>query len=229
MTVVGGDVDGTSVQVRSGAGVAPAPRRARRVRRAGVVLALLAGAGALSACSGQPGTAAIVEGRTITPGEVQQVLDELGPYLQSASTSAVLTILVQEPAVSAVAAEHGVAVSDEDAADALTQVAAADGLKGSDFSAASLTVAKFSVEYGKLTALEDADAINAELVERVAALDVEVNPRFGTLGDGNFVSDPSVRPWIFQSGDATGSDATGTDGSSGSTPTPSATESPVEK
>lgn len=222
MTVVGGDVQRTSAQVQARTGAAVG-RRVVPVRRVAVALALVAsGAVALTACSGQPGAAAVVDGQVITPTEVQQVLDELGPYLQSATTSSVLTILVQEPAVAAVAEEHGVAVSDSDAQDALSKVAAADGKDGSDFSDASLTVAKFSVAYNQLTQLDDADAINDELVARVADLDVEVNPRFGTLDAGNFVSDPSVRPWIFQESAPSGGTPTDTP-TDGATPTPTTT------
>ncbi|MGN8246903.1 hypothetical protein ACTHAM_000571 [Cellulomonas soli] len=198
MTVVGDDVRGTSAQVQAGAAGVSAGWRPRRVRRAAGLLVLVVGMAGLTACSGQPGAAAIVDGEVITPGELHSALDELGPYLSSPSTSAVLTILVQAPAVSAVAAEHGVAVSTEDAQAALSDVAAADGIDGSDFSEASLTIAKFSVEYSALTQLDDAEAINAELVDRVSALDVEVNPRFGSLDAGNFVSDPVTNPWIVQ-------------------------------
>lgn len=222
MTVVGGDVQSTSAQVQARTGAAAGPRTAP-VRRVAMALALVAGgAVALTACSGQPGAAAVVDGQVITSTEVQQVLDELGPYLQSATTSSVLTILVQEPAVAAVAEEHGVAVSDSDAEAALSQVAAADGIDGSDFSDASLTVAKFSVAYNQLTQLDDADAINDELIARVADLDVEVNPRFGTLDAGNFVSDPSVRPWILQASAASGDTATDAP-TEGATPAPTAT------
>ncbi|WP_448631450.1 hypothetical protein [Cellulomonas soli] len=219
MTVVGGDVHGTSAQVQPGSAGAGAGRSARRVRRVAGLLVLAGGLTGLTACSGQPGAAAVVDGEVITSSDVQQAMDELGPYLSSPSTSAVLTILVQAPAVSAVAAEHGVGVSLKDAQSALSDVAAADGIDGSDFSDASLTIAKFSVEYSALSKLDDADAINAELVDRVSALDVEVNPRFGTLDTGNFVSAPTANPWIVQGGADDSGDATAP------APTPSPTPS----
>jgi len=187
--------------------------KARRV----TVLVAVGGLAALAGCSGQqPGAAAIVDGRTISSSEVRDVLTELTPYFQGATTPNVLSVLIQEPVVVQVAADEGVGVSDEDAQALLDQsVEASGGKAGQHFSDASLDVARYSVAYQNLQT--KGDAALAEVQKRLEAQKVTVNPRFGHLDESDVqVSDPVPWPWLHTGS----SDAT-------AAPTPEPTPSPT--
>lgn len=176
-----------AVQRRAGAGV----------RRFGVLVAGGVAATVLAGCAGQPGAAAVVDGTTIPTSDVRAATEELGPYLQDVSPANVLTVLVHEPTIVDVAAEHGVGVSDAEAQELLESVASqSDPDADVTFSPASLAVARYSLAYSRLQEREDAQEVLGEALERVAALDVEVNPRFGSTDDGNTVVAPTARPWI---------------------------------
>lgn len=169
----------------------------KTVRRTVSVVGVLAVAGVLAACGGgRPGAAAVVDGRSIPTSEVETATQELGPVLQGVSASAILGVLIQEPTVAAAASDAGVAVSDEQAADALDQqVAAAGGEAGQEFSPASVTVMRYLLEIQGLQGASDADTRLASLQEDLGALDFTVNPRFGTADDLGTVG-TTAYPWI---------------------------------
>lgn len=176
-----------AVQWRAGTGV----------RRVGVLLAGGVAAGVLAGCAGQPGAAAVVDGTTIPTSDVRVASDELRPYLQDVSPSNVLTVLVHEPTIVAIAEENGVGVSDEEAAELLESVAKQrDPEADATFSQPSLDVARYSLAYTRLQGLEDAQEVLGDAQDRIAQLDVEVNPRFGSTDDVNTIVAPTARPWI---------------------------------
>lgn len=188
-----------AVQRRAGAG-------GRQVR-ALVVGGL--GALVLVGCAGQPGAAAVVDGTAVPVSDLRSAIDELGPYLNDVSATNVLTVLVHEPTIVEVAAEHGVGVSDEDA-EALLDSVVTQQTPDADvtFSDASVAVARYSIALSKIQELPDADAVSQEVTERISALDVEVNPRFGTVEDGNTLVAPTTRPWIVVPQDGAAPDGT---------------------
>jgi len=160
-------------------------------------LTALATAAVLSACAGQPGAAAVVDGTGIPASDLQTALDELGPYVQGASPAAVLGVLVIEPTVTEMAAEAGVAASDEDAQAFLDDVVAQTTPdEDPTFSPASLAIARYFAAYTNLSNLSSQAEVTADITERVADLDVEVNPRFGTLGEGNTITAPIPPTWL---------------------------------
>jgi hypothetical protein len=97
------------------------------------------------------------------------------------------------------AKEQGVAPSEEQAEAVLVDDAqAADPKANPTFSAPALVVGSYVAGYRALVEASDQATVDKELAERRAKLDVEVNPRFGTLGDGNVVTAVTPRPWIVQ-------------------------------
>jgi len=168
------------------------------VRAAGVLVALATTA-TLTGCAGEPGAAAVVDGTAIPTSDVEAALVELAPYFQGVTTTNVLAVLVQEPTVVALADEKGVGVSDEDAQKLLDSVVE-QKVKGAtaDFTDPSLAVAKYSIAYTNLQGLPDATDVGKEIDTRLRALDVEVNPRFGSLTDANQVTDPTPAPWMVK-------------------------------
>ncbi|MDM7830701.1 hypothetical protein [Cellulomonas edaphi] len=166
--------------------------KARRI--SSLVLVLTAGA-SLAACSSHPGSAAVVDGRSISPTAVREVQTEVGDYLQDKSTPAILTMLVQEQAVIDFAASHGVGASEEDGDKLLESVSSQSGVKDAHFSDASRGVAQFSVAYSNIAALQD-DDVMTQLTDTLKGLHVAVNPRFGSGSTAERVSAPVPWPWI---------------------------------
>ncbi|WP_028047342.1 hypothetical protein [Cellulomonas sp. URHE0023] len=187
----------------------------------GALMALVT-ATVLSACAGQPGAAAVVDGTGIPASDVQVVLDELGPYVQGASPAAILGVLVIEPTVTEMAAEAGVAASDEDAEAFLDQVVQQTTPDAHPtFSPASLAIARYFAAVTNLASLSSQEQVTADITERVADLDVEVNPRFATLGKGNTITDPVPPAWVIDP--ATQGGASSGEPGDGPAPSPSAT------
>jgi hypothetical protein len=163
-----------------------------KARRIGALL-LAAGAGvSLAACSGEPGAAAVVDGRAIPSSEVREVQQEIGEYLRDASTPSVISAMVQEQAVIDFAAAKGVGASEADG-DKLLE--SASSKPGDTFSDASRVFAQYSVAYSNIAGLQD-DAVTAELDKVLDGVQVEVNPRFGSGTDANAVTAPAPLPWI---------------------------------
>lgn len=177
--------------------------RSVRPRRAVAAAAGLAVAGLLAACSGQPGAAAIVDGEEISAAELQDAVAEIGPFLQGSSPLTVLNVLVQTPAVDRVAAENGVAVSDEDADALLAQLAEQSGATDATFGKGSRAVARFSLEITALQTLPNAEEAFTQLTEEVADADIEVSPRYAEIVGDNEIVAP-VRDWLVAAGDSSG-------------------------
>ncbi|WNB85067.1 hypothetical protein [Cellulomonas sp. ATA003] len=168
---------------------------------------MAAGALALTAlaaggCSAQqPGAAAVVEGETIEVSELHAATEELAPYLQDASPAAILVILIAEPTFDRIATENGVAVSTQQAQSLLDGLAAGGDGAGpagatTEFSDASLAVARFTLLQQSLQALPDAESVLAGVTERLAELDVDVNPRYGDVDFAAGGLMPDDRPWL---------------------------------
>jgi hypothetical protein len=165
------------------------------VRVAGVLLALTTVG--LAGCTGQPGAAAVVDGTAIPTADVEAAVTELLPWFQGVTTTNVLAVLVQEPTVVQLAEEKGVGVSPEDAQDLLDEVVRQKVANADPtFTAPSLAVARYSIAFSSLQDLPDAAAIGDEIDARLRELDVEVNPRFGSLEDGAQVGPPAAPPWL---------------------------------
>lgn len=154
-----------------------AGRRWRAIAAGGLVVV------ALSACTGRPGAAAVVDGQTISTTELSTAAAELAPYLSEPSLANVLTILVQAPATLEVAEDAGYGASTDDAKALLTQVVTASDADAEvpDFSAGALTIAQASVALTNIANADDAADIQAKILTRLGEQDIEVNPRFGTL------------------------------------------------
>lgn len=172
--------------------------RSRSARRRLVRAAALAGltVGALAACGAQPGAAAVVDGRRIPVTDLDQAMRELGPYFTNVSSTNLLAVLIQAPIVIDAAEEAGVAVSEDQALELLEGAAAAAGTDPvPTFSPASIEIAQFSLAQQELQQLPDAADISADIGEQVVALDIEISPRYGAVGDDNVIV-PVERPWL---------------------------------
>ena len=156
---------------------------------------VLLAVGLLSACTGQPGAAAVVDGRTISVADVQTATTELAQLFQGVTAQAVLDVLIREPTVSAFASAQGVGVSPDQAVADLKERAANLHLVERVYSAPSLTIGRYLLAEKALGGLASSATVLPELEQRLAAQKVEINARFGVLGDGNTITDAAY-PWL---------------------------------
>ncbi len=182
------------------AGRRPGTRRRARLRT-GAVLGLVA-AVTLAGCTGQPGAAAVVDGRVIAVEDVHTAVAQLSPFFEGATSENVLAVLVQEPTIRAFAQEHGVAVSDQAARAQLTDAAAQLEVPTEEFGEPAVSVSRYLLVWEQLTGLPDAQTLIPDLQLELSELDVEVSPRFGTVDEGNELVAVD-RPWLVTSDDET--------------------------
>jgi hypothetical protein len=156
---------------------------------------LLLAVGATAACSAETGAAAVVEGDPIPVEEVQRATAQLAPYLDGATPASVLLVLVAEPTVERIAAENGVAVSEQQARQLLDDLAS-ETPDAPEFSPSSVAVARFSLLQQALGQLPDAGAVQEEVLAQLEALDVDVNPRYGELDFSRGGIAPVEHAWL---------------------------------
>lgn len=161
------------------------------------VVAFVGVAGLLGGCSVSPGDAAVVGDRHISQAYVEQATTQLAPLLSNPEPASVLSVLVVAPSFIDAAAEHGVGASSDEARTLLEESAASAGLDPVPaFGEAALEVALFSLALQNLQGLPDGDAVVAEVQAATAALDVDVNPRYGTLDTATGQISATTPDWI---------------------------------
>lgn len=176
--------------VRRGGG-----RRTARAMRAGTAAALAVLL--IAGCTGRPNTAAVVDGRRISESELDRTVRELGPMLSTSAPRDVLVALVVGPTFAQVAADHGVGVSDDDARALLDTVAESSGVTApASYGDGSLLVARYSQAVTNIQSLEDATDVLADANARVQGLDLDLNPRYGSLDLATGATSDADMPWI---------------------------------
>lgn len=137
----------------------------------------------LAACSGlgTPGSAAVVDGEVISEREVQTVATELALGTGGAVTAAqIVPLMIVSGVVDDIAAEITGGSSRADALAALEANAVGDGQTSVEYSDATLDFIATNLE---LNAIQQNDQARAVFEERLQELDVEVNPRYGTIDE----------------------------------------------
>lgn len=182
---------------------------ARKSRLLGMAASLTAAGLALTACSGQPGAAAVVDGERISENEVAATVEVWQPLLQNPLTPAgMLAPMIQAPVLLDVAAEHGIAASAEEAEQYLDDLAEQGQLETpEEYPAGALEVARMQMVVEELNSGSvDPQQISADLTERIGALDVELSPRYGDwdpeAAGGSFIT-PTTPEWILAPVDET--------------------------
>jgi hypothetical protein len=172
------------------------PRSAlvRRVRAGAVAVGL---AVTLAACSaaGPPGAAVVVDGRVVPESDVQTVVRELPPELTGGAPvdpGVVVAILMVEDAVRDVATEFTGVVSN---ADVQRQLGLETG-SAEQLSEPTLRVLATNIMAQQVL---QTDGAREELDARIAEQDVQLNPRYGELGEGLQVV-PSQPEWLRPAG-----------------------------
>lgn len=169
----------------------PAPTKGHPVKavKASATALALAGALALSACSGATSaqTAAVVEGRVITEQQVREATDQINKAFtpeQPLTPAQTLTLLIRAPYINEAAAAAGRAQSESAARAALV-----------DFPEEPLdsTVEILRAE-ASLQQIDDAG--RQALGQKFADIDMTVNPRYGTFDPAQSAVVVSRPNWI---------------------------------
>lgn len=155
-------------------------------------------AAALAGCSAQPGTAAVINGTKITEGELDDAtLEYVGLTGQEAQPSVVLNTLLAAEIFPSIAAEYGLALSDEQVTERLQEQAALQGadIPADGYSEAFIDLGHYLFSSIEAQARPDAAAIFQEFTTAMAEADIEVNPRYGQVGEDGIIA-PSDKDWL---------------------------------
>ena len=162
-----------------------------------MAVAVLGVALVLTGCAANPGTAAVAGDRTISQASLVRTQQDLGVIIEAPDASAVLIALVVAPVFIEAAAEHGVGVSVEDARGLIAQNAAAAGIDPvPEFGEGAVQVVRFTMAAQNIQGLADGADVLRAIDADVAALDVDINPRYGGLNVDTQRIEPLTLPWI---------------------------------
>ncbi len=169
-----------------------------RLSRGIAAAALLAGL-ALGGCSAQPGAAAVVDGQRISEGELSRTVSDFSAVVgQPVEARQLLGTLIVAPMILDVAADYGVAASDDEAAQLLDAQLEASGQTAPEegYSDGLLQVAKVVIVNQEMSMAPDATIAVEEVNTRIAEADIEVSPRYGEFDPttGEVLADEL--PWI---------------------------------
>lgn len=138
-----------------------------------LVALVIAGMLALSGCSGQnPNTAATVNGVPIPVTEAEEAYAALKPYLQNPSLAAATGLLVTSRVGAGIAQQQGLQFTDDERNTASSSTLPPDLV-------ADPNLAGFAKDY-VTTVLVSQKLGQEDFLKAAAAVEVEVNPRFGS-------------------------------------------------
>jgi|GEM_PF-3761884 len=167
-------------------------------RRVAAVSLFAAGAVFTSACTGEVGAAAVVDGERIETSTVQEAVDDLAPLSPGFSQSDALTSLIDGPAWIETASDLGMGLSDQEVHEQLEGFAAEAGVEKTEFSDGALDVMRVSLVAGQLLNGPDAERATIEVTELLEDRDIKINPRFGERDPQGGVV-PTTPDWLIDS------------------------------
>ena len=163
------------------------------------VAAVVTGVGmalALAGCSGSPGLA-VAGDRTITQAQLVETQEDLSTIIEVPEAGTVLWAMTIAPIFIEAAADNGIGVSMEDAREAMAQNAANKGIEDVPaWGDEAVSVFRMAMSAQAISEHPDAATIQAEASQEIADLDLEVNPRYGTLDTQTGQVAPLTLPWI---------------------------------
>lgn len=166
----------------------------------GIAAAALLSALALGGCGAHPGTAAIVDGEQISENELDRAVTDFAAVTgQQIDSPTMLSTLVVAPMILDVAAEYGVAASDDEASALLDRQAEASGLPVPEdgYGTGVLQIAKMTIVNQTMSTSPEGGAAMEDVNARITEADVEVNPRYGEFDETGQVV-PQPLPWVEQ-------------------------------
>ena len=167
------------------------------VRRAAAALALTAALVTAGCGTAEAGRAAVVDGRVIAESEVRSTMEQvnaMGVLQQPLTSATALTALVRSAPALTFFEENGVVASRSVAVQAARDAGVADPGEGTIEVLRFFNALNTAAQSQKFTADDE-----QELVARIAAQDVTVNPRYGDFDPTAAAVSPVTPPWIGQS------------------------------
>lgn len=165
-----------------------APKAHRAILPAVAAAALLAG------CASSPGTAAVVDGERISEADAQALTAELNAVFgQELTVADTIGIYAQTGPILDAAEGLGISASEAQVRDLLTQQAETNGYTPEDGQFLEQTVYIGRGQVVSSPVQQDPDAL-AQVGEEIQALDIELNPRYGTVDAGAFI--PPQPDWL---------------------------------
>ena len=159
----------------------------------------LIGALALAGCAPAPGTAAVVDGETITTAEVDEVLADLAPILATASASNVVSLLIISPSFLAAADAAGFGVTEDEGRLYIVANGLVSEAEAAELSSGALEIVRFAVMQGSIASEADA-AVLDEAAIALQGAEVELNPRYGAWDAQALTVAAPDTPWIVPGG-----------------------------
>lgn len=143
---------------------------------------------ALAACSAQPGVAVSVNGKTYTEDDVSQAAEELSLLTGNATSAAnVAYVLTLEGPLAELSEASGIEFSEEDARKALAPVEVMRGEPASDAAVATIRASQL---FQLLQTTADPNLVSQQLAAAMSSQDLQINPRYGSIGEDNAVYAP---------------------------------------
>lgn len=167
-------------------------------RRLAAISLFVAGALMTTACAGEVGAAAVVDGKRIEVSTVQDALQDLDEITDGLTQTDILGLLIVEPIWVGLGAERGVGFTDQEVETMLGSVVAEAGLENREFSQGAIDVLRTDLVISSLLNGPDGQEVVSEIQERVEAADIESNPRFGEFTADRGLN-PVARTWIVDS------------------------------
>ena len=154
----------------------------------------------VAGCSAQPGTAAVVNGTRITEAQLDDAtLEYVDLTGQPAEPSVVLNTLIAADVFPAIAAKHGLALSDQQVEQRFEELAQQQGAKAPEggFSPAFIDLGHYLFAAAAAQSSPDAQAVSEEFSAAMAKAKIEVNPRYGEVTKDGAIQ-PIKHDWIAQ-------------------------------
>lgn len=150
----------------------------------------------IAGCTPPGGTAAVVNGDVITVAEVDDGMAMAPLFSQPLAPSNVLMTLMQARPMIAAAADLGMGVSADDAADFLDQIDGSAIRVDGEYSAAVLDITRMQLIVQEAQVAPEGEELFNRLNEFFNTAEIETNPRFGTWDISQGGLQQSLSDWI---------------------------------
>lgn len=160
-------------------------------RRGVIAVAGVAFAALLAGCSAHPGTAAIVDGRAIGQDYLDEAYEDANAQGIVIDKPTMLVLIIAAPYFVEAADANGVGVSAGEAR------AAAETLT-EDAGGGFVEFLRLQLALQNLRNLPDGDAVIVEVDERVRAMEMDINPRYGEFDPATAEIARAPLPWIIE-------------------------------
>ena len=160
-------------------------------RRGVLAVAGVAFAALLAGCSAHPGTAAVVDGRAISQDYLDEAYEDANAQGIVIDKPTMLVLIIAAPYFVEAADENGVGVSNGEAREAAATLT-------EDASRGFVEFLRLQLALQNLRNLPDGEGVIVEVDQRVRAIEMDINPRYGELNPETAEIARPPLPWIVE-------------------------------